>query len=203
MNYANKFKSTEGSAGSQSLYGIIQGGVFKDLRDESIDYNLQSKDFFGLAIGGSLGSSKEEMHQIVEYTASKLKDKHPVHLLGIGNPLDIWSLVRWGVDTFDCVSPTRLARHGAALKKTRLGKINIKNSKYRENLNPIDSDCLCGTCEKYTMSYLHHLFKADELLGFQLITTHNIYFMNDLMLYIRNAINNDKLIEAEKDWYQD
>ena len=111
---ARKFKSREGSAGSQSIYGIIQGGIFNDLRDECIDFNLHSKFFFGLAIGGSLGCTKEEMHQIVEYTAAKLKDKHPVHLLGIGDPSDIWSLVRWGVDTFDCVSPTRLARHGAA-----------------------------------------------------------------------------------------
>jgi len=200
---ARKFKSTEGSAGSQSIYGIIQGGIFNDLRDESIDFNLHSNFFFGLAIGGSLGCSKEEMHQVVEYTASKLKDKHPVHLLGIGDPSDIWSLVRWGVDTFDCVSPTRLARHGAALKKTRLGKINIKNSKYREDLNPIDSKCQCKTCAKYSLSYLHHLLKSDELLGLQLITNHNIYFMNDLMLYIRKAINEDKLLEAEKDWYQD
>ena len=200
---ANKFKSMEGSAGQQSLYGIIQGGIFQDLRDESIDFNLNSNNFFGLAIGGSLGRSKEEMHQIVEFTASKLKDKHPIHLLGIGDPSDIWSLVRCGVDTFDCVSPTRLARHGAALKKTRLGKINIENSKYRENLNPIDSNCHCETCAKYSLSYLHHLLKADELLGLQLITSHNIYFMNDLMLYIRTAINEDKLLEAEKDWYQD
>jgi len=200
---ARKFKSTEGSAGSQSIYGIIQGGIFNDLRDESIDFNLHSKNFFGLAIGGSLGCSKEEMHQVVEYTASKLKDKHPVHLLGIGDPSDIWSLVRWGVDTFDCVSPTRLARHGAALKKTRLGKINIKNSKYREDLNPIDSKCQCKTCANYSLSYIHHLLKSDELLGLQLITNHNIYFMNDLMLYIRKAINEDKLLEAEKDWYQD
>ncbi|MDC0056605.1 tRNA guanosine(34) transglycosylase Tgt, partial [Alphaproteobacteria bacterium] len=200
---SNKFKSTEGSAGPQSLYGIIQGGIFKDLRDESIDFNLHSNNFFGLAIGGSLGSSKKEMHQIVQYTASKLKDKHPIHLLGIGDPSDIWSLVRWGVDTFDCVSPTRLARHGAALIKTRFGKINIKNSKYREDLNPIDDQCQCQTCTKYSLSYLHHLLKSDELLGLMLITSHNMYFMNDLMLYIRKAIKEDKLLEAEKNWYQD
>ena len=111
-------------------------------------------------------------------------------------------MVRWGIDTFDCVSPTRLARHGAALTKTKFGKINIKNSKYRENLRPIDSKCKCKTCTKYSLSYLHHLLKSDELLGLQLITSHNIYFMNDLMLYIRTAINEDKLLQAEKDWYQ-
>jgi len=192
-----------GSSGPQSLYGIIQGGVFEDLRDESINFNINNKSFFGLAIGGSLGSTKEEMHKIVKYTASKLTDKHPIHLLGIGDPKDIWSLVKCGIDTFDCVSPTRLARHGAALTKKRKGKINIRNSKYKENTNPIDMRCPCSTCKNYSLSYLHHLLNSQELLGLQLLTCHNIYFMNNLMEYIRNAIDLDNLDKAEKDWYED
>ena len=201
FNRQDIFSSKEGSAGPQSLYGIIQGGIFEDLRDESIYFNLKSSDFFGLAIGGSLGSSKDEMHRVVEYTASKLKTNHPVHLLGIGDPSDIWNLVKFGIDTFDCVSPTRLARHGAALTRTRLGKINLKNSKYREFIHPIDKNCACSTCKNYSSSYLHHLLKSEELLGLQLITCHNVYFMNALMKYIRDSIEKDTLEEAEKNWY--
>lgn len=195
------YLSKNGSSGDQALYGIIQGGIYEDLRDESIDFNLKSKDFFGLAIGGSLGSTKEEMYNVVEYTGSKLKNNHPIHLLGIGDPLDIWNLVKYGIDTFDCVSPTRLARHGAALIRTRKGKINIKNSIYKNELKPIDVNCKCHTCLKYSLAYLHHLLKSEELLGLNLITGHNIYFMNSLMTYIRNSIDNDIFEEAEKNWY--
>ena len=197
----NIYSCNYGSAGSQALYGIIQGGVYDDLRDESIDFNLNSKSFFGLAIGGSLGSSKEEMYKVVKYTSSKLNNNHPVHLLGIGDPSDIWNLVKWGIDTFDCVSPTRLARHGAALVKSRKGKINLKNSEFKNKIEPIDKTCGCVTCTNYTASYLHHLLKAEELLVLTLITDHNIYFMNSLMEYIRDSINKDNLEEAENNWY--
>ena len=141
----NKYLPMKGSSGSQKLYGIIQGGIYKDLREESIEFNINSKIFFGLAIGGSLGSTKDEMHEIVDYTASRLGKMHPIHLLGIGDPEDIWKLVKSGVDTFDCVSPTRLARHGSALVKSKKGKINIKNNKFSENLSPIDKNCHCNT----------------------------------------------------------
>jgi len=201
FNRKDSYSSKEGSAGLQSLYGIIQGGIFEDLRDESIYFNLNVSDFFGLAIGGSLGSSKEEMHKVVEYTASKLKTNHPVHLLGIGDPVDIWSLVRFGIDTFDCVSPTRLARHGTALIKGKQGKKNIKNTKFSNDFSPIDNTCSCSTCKSYSLAYLHHLFKAGELLGLQLVTSHNIYFMNSLMELIRFSIENNNLEDAEKEWF--
>ena len=199
----NIYSSNGGSAGLQALYGIIQGGIHEDLRDESIDFNLNSKSFFGLAIGGSLGSSKEEMYKVVKYTSSKLNNNHPVHLLGIGDPSDIWNLVRWGIDTFDCVSPTRLARHGAALTKSRKGKINLKNSEFKNKIEPIDKTCECETCKHYTLSYLHHLLKSQELLVLTLITGHNIHFMNSLMKYIRDSINKDNFEEAENNWYLD
>ena len=201
FNRKASYSSKEGSAGPQSLYGIIQGGIFEDLRDESISFNLNVSDFFGLAIGGSLGSSKEEMHKVVEYTASKLKTNHPVHLLGIGDPVDIWNLVRFGIDTFDCVSPTRLARHGTALIKGKQGKKNIKNTKFSNDFSPIDNTCSCSTCKSYSLAYLHHLFKAGELLGLQLVTSHNIYFMNSLMELIRVSIENNNLEDAEKEWF--
>ena len=132
---------------------------------------------------------------------TKLDNNHPVHLLGIGDPSDIWNLVKCGIDTFDCVSPTRLARHGAALVKSRKGKINLKNSKFKNKIEPIDKTCGCVTCTNYTASYLHHLLKSEELLVLTLITDHNIYFMNSLMEYIRDSINKDNLEEAENNWY--
>ena len=143
------------------------------------------------------------MNGIVKYTCSKLNNLKPIHLLGIGDPSDIWGLVKNGIDTFDCVSPTRLARHGSALVKTKIGKINIKNSDQKNNLSSIDKNCKCSTCLNYSISYIHHLFKSDELLGLQLLTTHNVFFMNNLMSYIRKAINDDILFEAEKNWYLD
>ena len=195
------YRSGFGSSGEQKLYGIVQGGVYEDLREESINFNLNKIDSFGIAIGGSLGSSKNEMYKVVNFTAPKLGNKHPIHLLGIGDPNDIWNLVKSGIDTFDCVSPTRLARHGSALIKGKKGKLNIKNKQFSDDLSPIDKDCNCSTCLNYSLAYLHHLFKADELLGLQLITSHNIYFMNELMTIIRDAIENDNLEQAEKKWF--
>ena len=194
------YKPEFGSAGEQKLYGIVQGGTYDDLREESIDFIINKIDTFGIAIGGSLGSSKEEMYRVVNFTAPKLGNKHPIHLLGIGDPQDIWSLVKSGVDTFDCVSPTRLARHGSALTKDKVGKINIKNKKYANQMSSIDETCNCPTCSNYTLAYIHHLFKAGELLGLQLVTAHNIYFMNKLMSVIRKSIENDNLEQAEKEW---
>ena len=200
--YSNiNYKPGFGSSGKQKLYGIIQGGVYEDLREESIHFNLNKIDTFGIAIGGSLGSSKDEMYQVVNFTATKLGNRHPIHLLGIGDPNDIWSLVKSGIDTFDCVSPTRLARHGAALIKGKKSKLNIKNKQFSDDLSPIDKNCNCSTCSNYSLAYIHHLFKADELLGLQLITSHNIFFMNKLMNIIRDAIENDNLEEAEKQWF--
>ena len=190
-----------GSAGEQKLYGIIQGGIYEDLREESIYFNLNKIDTFGIAIGGSLGSSKEQMYKVVNFTAPKLGNKHPIHLLGIGDPRDIWKLVRSGIDTFDCVSPTRLARHGTALIKGQKAKKNIKNNKYANDLSPIDEQCSCFTCQNYTLSYIHHLFKSSELLGLQLVTIHNIYLMNNLMRVVRDSIENNNLDKAENEWF--
>jgi len=196
-----QYESFAGSAGPQALYGIIQGGVHEDLREESIIFNIKNNNFFGFAIGGSLGSSKEEMYNVVKFTTNIITDERPLHLLGIGDPQDIWNLVECGIDTFDCVNPTRLARHGAALVKGHLGKINIKNSRYKTELNPINVGCKCTTCQKYSLSYLHHLLRSNELTAFQLVTSHNIFFMNDLMSYIRRAIINDNLETAKNEWY--
>ena len=203
INYFNsklKYDSKAGSSGSQEIYGIIQGGIYEDLREESIYFNQQKIDTFGIAIGGSLGSNKNEMQEVVSFTASRLENSKPVHLLGIGEPVDIWEFVEHGIDTFDCVSPTRLARHGSALVKGKRNKINLKNKKFKENFNPIDISCNCYTCKNFTLSYLHHLFVSNEILALQLVTNHNIYFMNELMETIRYSINNNLFEEVKKEW---
>ena len=203
INYFNsnlKYDSKAGSSGSQEIYGIIQGGIYKDLREESIYFNQKKIDTFGIAIGGSLGSNKNEMQEVVSFTASRLKNSKPVHLLGIGEPVDIWEFVEHGIDTFDCVSPTRLARHGSALVKGKRNKINLKNKKFKENFYPIDISCNCYTCKNFTLSYLHHLFVSNEILALQLVTNHNIYFMNELMETIRYSINNNLFEEVKKEW---
>ena len=203
INYFNsnlKYDSKAGSSGSQEIYGIIQGGIYKDLREESIYFNQKKIDTFGIAIGGSLGSNKNEMQEVVSFTASRLENSKPVHLLGIGEPVDIWEFVAQGIDTFDCVSPTRLARHGSALVKGKRNKINLKNKKFKENFNPIDISCNCYTCKNFTLSYLHHLFVSNEILALQLVTNHNIYFMNELMETIRYSINNNIFEEVKKEW---
>ena len=200
FNSTIQYNSKQGSSGPQEIYGIIQGGIYKDMREESIYFNQNKINTFGIAIGGSLGSTKEEMREIVNFTASKLSENRPVHLLGIGDPIDIWTFVQQGIDTFDCVSPTRLARHGTALIKGRRGKINLKNAKFKENLNPIDSECFCYTCRNFTLSYLYHLYASRELLALQLITNHNIFFMNKLMETIRIAIKEENFENKKNEW---
>ena len=183
------------------MYGIIQGGIYEDLREESIEFNLKHS-FFGMAIGGTLGSDKAQMYEVVNFTSKKLGNKHPVHLLGIGAAVVICNLIDSGVDTFDCVMPTRIARHGASLTRyNSKGKINIKNSIYREDQSSLEEGCDCETCLNYSRSYIHHLFKSNEILGLQLLSLHNVFFMNFMMEKIREAILNDNLEEEKKRWF--
>lgn len=193
--------------GRQALYGIIQGGVYPDLRKISADF-VNQHDFFAHAIGGSLGASKEQMYEIVSWTMRELDPKRPVHLLGIGGIRDIFNGVEQGVDTFDCVHPTRLARHGGALlraanhpepEKAR-EHINLKNSRFQEDWGPIDPECFCHTCKTYSRAYLHYLIKANELLALQAITIHNVALMNRLMEDIRLGIAEQRL-EQVKAWW--
>jgi queuine tRNA-ribosyltransferase len=192
--------------GSQRLYGIAQGGVHEDLRDESTDF-LNSNNFFGHAIGGSLGADKEQMHHIVAYTATKLDSKRPIHLLGIGGLKDIIWGVEQGIDTFDCVHPTRLARHGGALVKggDADGKehINLRNGRFRDDSTPIEEECDCYTCRHYSRGYLHHLLKAGEIVALTLLTIHNVRFMNRYMEAIREAIAAGSLEPIKKQWLDD
>ncbi|MDX5596370.1 MAG: tRNA guanosine(34) transglycosylase Tgt, partial [Wolbachia endosymbiont of Andrena labialis] len=194
--------------GKQALYGISQGGVYQDLRRESCDF-INDLPFFGQAIGGSLGQSKEQMHDVVSFTMDHLKKDRPTHLLGIGGIVDIFRGVELGIDTFDCVHPTRLARHGGALVKVKNRNsisskckehINLRNQRFELDNNPIESDCLCFTCRKHSRAYIHHLLKAKELLAYTLVTIHNIFFMNKLMASIRQAILDDRLDREKNNW---
>ncbi len=192
--------------GQQKLYGIIQGGVYPDLRKVACDF-VNSEPFFGHAIGGSLGASKEQMYDVVAITMDHLNPDRPVHLLGIGGVRDIFAGVEQGIDTFDCVHPTRLARHGGALVRPEhsghdQGKehINLRNRQFREDFSPIEPDCSCTTCTQFTKGYLHHLLKAQELLAYTLISIHNINFMNRLLKAIRKAIGSGTLAQEKQRW---
>lgn len=191
--------------GMQKLYGIIQGGVYPDLRKESCDY-VNSQDFFGSAVGGSLGADKKQMYDVVAMTTEILNKARPIHLLGIGGISDIFNGVENGIDTFDCVHPTRLARHGGALARPEnrddhlKEHINLNNSRFKDNFSPIEDDCTCYTCKNHSKAYIHHLLKAKELLAASLLTIHNVNFMNRLMSAIREAIKNNNLAQEKKRW---
>ena len=197
-------KAEQGSAGPQALYGIVQGGVYEDLRKESAQFALDQPTF-GHAVGGCLGATPQEMYEVVGLAMAPLNDDRPVHLLGIGGVRDIWQGVAKGIDTFDCVSPTRIARHGSALVRPALSgagrdHINLRNARFREDRGPLDPECGCYTCARFTRAYLHHLLKAGEILAMQLITIHNIAFMNRLMTAVRDAIRADDFAAQRQHW---
>lgn len=192
----------KGHDGKQALYGIVQGGIYPDLRKESAEFVAQ-QPFFGQAIGGSLGGEKEQMHEVVGYASKFLHPERPTHLLGIGGVEDIWNGVAFGIDTFDCVHPTRLARHGGALVKPRLNNgnqhINLKNACYKDDYTGLDPDCNQYS-SKFSRAYIHYLFKANELLAGTLLTIHNMAFMMRLAREIRNSIKEGNFQEVRKEW---
>jgi len=184
----------------QALYGIVQGGAYQDLRFESAKF-IANLGFDGIAIGGSLGKSKREMHQVLEWTMPLLPPERPVHLLGIGTVEDIFEAVERGIDTFDCVAPTRQGRTGWLLcRESEDFQLNIYNSQYREDLNPIDSSCDCYTCRHHSRAYLQHLFKAREPLAMRLATIHNLRFLEKLMEEVREAIADETLSKLKQEW---
>jgi queuine tRNA-ribosyltransferase len=191
----------KGACGRQALYGITQGGVYPDLRRQSAEF-VNSLPFFGHAVGGSLGADKSQMAEVVEMAMEPLDPSRPVHLLGVGGVSDIFYGVKQGIDTFDCVHPTRLARHGGALVPAGEGRehLNLRNARFRDDPSPIDETCGCQTCQTFSRSYLHHLLKAGELLVMHALTVHNVHFMNRLLTAVREAIAVDKLEEAEAYW---
>ncbi|WP_119680093.1 tRNA guanosine(34) transglycosylase Tgt [Indioceanicola profundi] len=184
----------------QAMYGIIQGGIYPDLRKESAEYTA-SRPFFATAVGGSLGAHKDQMVEVVAMAMPHVHPDRPVHLLGIGGIVDIFEGVKLGIDTFDCVSPTRIARHGWALMPGAKGeRLNLRNARFREDPAPIDESCGCHACRTYSRAYIHHLLKAGELLAMSLVSLHNIHTMNRLMRDVREAIRTNTLEEARRRW---
>ncbi len=173
-----------------ALFGIVQGGMYEHLRDESLR-ELVNIGFDGYAIGGlSVGEPKEDMLRILAHTAPQLPQDKPRYLMGVGTPEDIVAAVAQGVDMFDCVMPTRNARNGHLF--TRHGDVRIKNAQYRLDTRPLDEQCACYTCRNFTRAYLHHLHRLGEILGARLNTIHNLHYYQDLMREIRAAIEADE-----------
>jgi len=183
----------------QLLFGIVQGGMYPELRKESAE-TMVDIGFDGYAIGGlSVGESKEQMHDMTEATIPHLPDDYAVYLMGVGTPEDLVEGVWRGVDMFDCVMPTRNARNGTLFTST--GKLVIKNARYREDKKPVDSNCSCYTCRNYSRAYLRHLFVSREILAYHLNTIHNLHYYVSLMSSIREAIENDRYSSFRNDFY--
>ena len=184
---------------NQGLFGIIQGGFYKDLRKISAD-DLISMDFPGYAIGGiSVGEPKEEFLDILRYTTPLMPENKPRYLMGVGTPDYLIEAALAGIDMCDCVLPTRLARHGTAL--TSKGKIVIRNATYERDWGKLDDECDCYTCKNYSRAYIRHLVKTNEILGIRLISLHNLRFLTRLMEQVREAIEKDDLLGFREEFY--
>jgi queuine tRNA-ribosyltransferase len=195
----NKLQVTSYKLQKQHLFGIIQGANHKELREESARA-ISAMDFDGIAIGGeSVGFNMEATKNILDWVNPIIPKDKPHYTMGVGfAPSDLFEIVERGVDMFDCVAPTRMARNGGLF--THTGRININNSEFKTDKSPIDPLCDCPTCRNYSSAYLNHLFKSEELLAYRLATIHNVHFFLNLMREIRQAIKEDKFLELKKEW---
>ena len=197
--WAKRCKDAHNTA-NQGLFGIVQGGFYKDLREQSIK-DLIELDFPGYAIGGiSVGEPKEEFLDILRFTAPLLPEDKPRYLMGVGTPDYLIEAALAGIDMCDCVLPTRLARHGTAL--TSKGKIVIRNAEYERDWGKLDEECDCYTCKNYSRAYIRHLIKTNEILGIRLVTNHNLRFLTKLMERVRIEIENDNLLGFREEFYK-
>ena len=194
MRWARRSRDSFDALGNKNgLFGIVQGGMYEDLRDISLQ-GLEEIGFDGYAIGGlSVGEPKDDMQRILAHTAPKLPQNKPRYLMGVGTPEDLVNAVGQGIDMFDCVMPTRNARNGWLF--TRTGDIRIRNAKFRNDESPLDATCTCYTCQNFSRAYLHHLDRSKEILGAQLNTMHNLHYYLDLMREMREAIEQDRFDE--------
>jgi len=184
----------------QSIFGIVQGGAYRDLREKSAMF-VTEQDFEGYAIGGSLGKSKKDMHRVLEWTLPLLSREKPRHLLGIGEIQDIFQVVSRGIDLFDCVVPTRFARTGTLFTRCAPRfRVHILNARFQEDPRPIEEGCPCFTCLNHSRAYLRHLFMAKEPLAMRLAAIHNLFFLESLMIEIRTAIKEGGFRALRKHW---
>ena len=198
--WAKRCKEYHKNTQNQALFGIVQGGFFKDLRKESAK-DLAKLDFPGYAVGGiSVGEPKEEFLDILRYTTPLLPENKPRYLMGVGSPDYLIEAAISGIDMCDCVMPTRMARNGTAL--THFGQVNLLNACHAKDFTTLDKECDCYTCKNYTKAYIRHLFKAKEILGARLLSIHNLRFLVNLMENVREAIKQDSLLEFREEFYK-
>ena len=183
----------------QTLFPIVQGGIHASLRREAARAIQDMDDWAGIGIGGlSVGESKPDMYAMLEVTDHAIRTDRPRYLMGVGFPEDLLEGVRRGVDLFDCVAPTRMGRTGAAY--TRDGRVNIKRAEFRRDPRPLDPECDCSACARFSRSYIRHLFTADEILGLRLLSLHNVHFLVSLMRTARLAIRDGTFDGWSRDW---
>ncbi|MBL4806106.1 MAG: tRNA guanosine(34) transglycosylase Tgt [Rhodobacteraceae bacterium] len=199
MRWAQRSKDAFGDRPAHALFGIQQGSIFRDQRAESAE-KLIDVDFDGYAIGGlAVGEGQAAMFDVLDYAPGQLPDDKPRYLMGVGKPDDIVGAVQRGVDMFDCVLPSRSGRNGQAL--TRMGAVNIKNARHADDPRPLDPDCTCPACSNYSRAYLHHVFKANEIISSMLMTWHNLHYYQELMSGLRGAIKIGQLDAFVKDFH--
>ncbi|MGL5051314.1 MAG: tRNA guanosine(34) transglycosylase Tgt [Fusobacteriaceae bacterium] len=188
---------------TQGLFAIVQGGIYEDLRQKSLDeLSEMDKDFSGYAIGGlAVGEPREDMYRILDYIVEKCPENKPRYLMGVGEPVDMLEAIESGIDMMDCVQPSRIGRHGTVF--TKYGRLVIKNASYAEDDRPLDEGCQCYACRNYTRGYIRHLFKADEILGARLATYHNLYFLLNMMKNARQAIIEKRFQEFKENFLED
>lgn len=199
--WAERGLNAHAKPNSQGLFGIIQGAGYKELRQQSAR-DLVSMDFPGYSIGGlSVGEPKESMNKVLEYTTPFIPEDKPRYLMGVGTADSLIDGVMRGVDMFDCVLPTRIARNGTCM--TSKGRVVIKNAQYERDFGPLDDKCDCYTCRNYTRAYIRHLIKADETFGLRLTSYHNLYFLLNVMKNVRQAIMDDNLLEYRESFFEE
>jgi queuine tRNA-ribosyltransferase len=198
--WAKRCKEAHTNIENQTLFGIVQGGMYKELRKQSVE-ELMEIGFKGYALGGlSVGEPKDIMYEMLDYTTPLLPEEKPRYLMGVGSPDCLFEGVERGVDMFDCVLPTRLARNGTAM--TSRGRVSIKQAQYTRDFSPLDPDCDCYTCRNYSKAYLRHLYKSNEILSARLFSYHNLHFLLNLMDKIRKAIDEDTFKTLKKDFFR-
>lgn len=198
--WAERCLTAHGRPNDQALFGIIQGGKYEELRRQSAK-DLVSLDFPGYAIGGlSVGESKEVMNEVLEFTTPLLPEDKPRYLMGVGSPGSLIDGAIRGIDMFDCVLPTRIARNGTLMTST--GRLVIRNASFKRDFGPLDENCDCHVCKTYSRAYIHHLIRAEETFGIRLTSYHNLYFLSNLMEQVRDAIRNDRLGDFREEFFE-